>query len=940
MKKTLIAIFTTAIILTLIGLSYAYFTGRVIGDKKELLVTSKNIRIVFTDEREISNGGITPGWKDSKTFSVKNESNNVFYYNIIFENLVNTFVTEGFLQYKITSTDGGYSSEGYLDIPKSSTPTDVILASNIELPIDVTHNYTVEFVYHNSDTVNQNEDQGKIFEGNLFITEGEKISKTLADKLKSDYKPKPGRTDFSVIDDGEAALYTGTDDQGTTYYFSGDGTDMRNWVSFAGKLWRVIRINGNGSVRLLYAGSGGEDGYIGSAQTYNNSDNHPGYVGWKYSTGSSLDAIRENANKSNAYTTVENWYNALSSTDKNYIDNEAIYCNDRELRFGDTFSVSNSFYYAAYGRIREKPHSLTLKCSNSSDRFNTFGLMTADEIVFSGGSFYRNNSQAYYYLAKDGSSSVTGNNNWCTMTPAFFFKSIDNRTWADIFYVSGFDRPGYFDYSGTTSQYVVRPVVSLKSCVDYIGGDGSSSDPYKVNITGKCGGYSVEVNVTNGSSEGAKNVEEGSNVEFEITPNEGYSLSNVVISGEGCPSTLDDGKLIINNVTSNLVCNVELRKKTYTVNVSVNSSVMGSVSPSSSSVEHGSDLNVTIRPSSGYKYLSNTCGGNVSGNVMTISNVTENKNCSVTFVKDNTLVSKLKEAYPPKPGRTDFSVIDDGEAALYTGTDDQGTTYYFSGYGLDMKNWVSYAGKKWRVIRINGNGSVRLLYAGSGGTDGYIGKTQAYNSSFNHPGYVGWKYATGSNLAGIRGTTKSNAYEAVESWYNVLSSTDKNYIDTEAIYCNDRELTPGNSFGTNNTFYYAAYRRLVDNKKPSFKCSNSSDRFKMFGLMTADEVVFAGGRYGHYNLVAYYYFNTSGGSSTGSNYWWTMTPYEYTNCASELYCSGLFVVYGNNNGGLGNAYVHANYVIRPVISLKKEVLVTGGSGTGNDPYIVSMPWQK
>jgi len=479
MKKTLIAIFTTAIILTLIGLSYAYFTGRVTGDKKELVVTSKNIRIVFEDEREISNNSITPGWSESKSFSVKNESNDVFYYNIIFENLVNTFVTEGFLQYKITSTDGGYSMSGYLDIPKSSTPTDVILASNIELPIDVTHNYTVEFVYHNSETVNQNEDQGKIFEGNLYITEGEKVSKTLADKLKADYKPKPGRTDFSVIDDSEPALYTDTDDQGTTYYFSGNGTDMRNWVSFAGKLWRVIRINGNGSVRLLYAGTGGEDGYIGSTQAYNTSYNHPGYVGWKYSTGSSLDAIRENVNKSNAYTTVENWYNALSSTDKNYIDGSAIYCNDRNIGSG-SFSTSSTFYYAGYTRLNTNK-TPTLECSNTSDRFYNFGLMTADEVSYAGGLWTTNNPGAYYYLNASGGSS-TGSSYWWTMSPSYFTVS-SSYSWAIVFYVGGSGSdPGNLidDYVNITR--VVRPVVSLKSSVLVTGGTGTASDPYTLSM--------------------------------------------------------------------------------------------------------------------------------------------------------------------------------------------------------------------------------------------------------------------------------------------------------------------------------------------------------------------------------------------------------------------------------------------------------------------------
>jgi len=58
MKKRVIIFIVVAALLLATGLSYAYFTGRVLGDKKELIVTSKNIRIVFTDEKEISNSAI------------------------------------------------------------------------------------------------------------------------------------------------------------------------------------------------------------------------------------------------------------------------------------------------------------------------------------------------------------------------------------------------------------------------------------------------------------------------------------------------------------------------------------------------------------------------------------------------------------------------------------------------------------------------------------------------------------------------------------------------------------------------------------------------------------------------------------------------------------------------------------------------------------------
>ena len=104
-------------------------------------------------------------------------------------------------------------------------------------------------------------------------------------------------------------------------------------------------------------------------------------------------------------------------------------------------------------------------------------------------------------------------------------------------------------------------------------------------------------------------------------------------------------------------------------------------------------------------------------------------------------------------------------------------------------------------------------------------------------------------------------------------------------------------------------------------------------MITTDEVSYAGGLWNGNNSNGYYYLNSSGGSSTGSNYWWTMSPSFSRGTQAVVLSVGGSSVFD----ALDDAYVYVSYVIRPVISLKKEVLVTGGSGTGNDPYIVSMP---
>jgi len=330
------------------------------------------------------------------------------------------------------------------------------------------------------------------------------------------------------------------------------------------------------------------------------------------------------------------------------------------------------------------------------------------------------------------------------------------------------------------------------------------------------------------------------------------------------------------------------------------------------------------------------CNGVIEDNKVIVKNITENQICNI--IVEQTLKDAILAAYPSSGERSSFSIVY-STTALHTATDYNesgsfsGTSYYFTG---NPNNWVEYAGKLWRIIRINGNGSVRLLYAGTGGEDGYIGSAQAYNTSYNHPGYIGWKYSTGDSLDAIRGNAnKSNAYTTVENWYNALSSTDKNYIDGNAIYCNDRNLTSGSSFSTSRTFYYAARGRLVDSKTSTLECSNTADRFYNFGLMTADEVSYAGGLYNSNNFGAYYYLNASGGSSTGSYYWWTMSPFYWYGSDANV---GMFDVDGSGNPGrlTWDSPTHTNVVVRPVVSLKKETTVTGGDGSSSSPYQVSL----
>ena len=95
MKKYLIISITSLIVL-LIGLSYSYFQVNLVNkDLDALTVDSKELKIIFNDSREIIAEGIKPGtFNETKSFSVENKSEDTYYYNIVFKDLINTFVTD------------------------------------------------------------------------------------------------------------------------------------------------------------------------------------------------------------------------------------------------------------------------------------------------------------------------------------------------------------------------------------------------------------------------------------------------------------------------------------------------------------------------------------------------------------------------------------------------------------------------------------------------------------------------------------------------------------------------------------------------------------------------------------------------------------------------------------------------------------------------------
>ena len=296
------------------------------------------------------------------------------------------------------------------------------------------------------------------------------------------------------------------------------------------------------------------------------------------------------------------------------------------------------------------------------------------------------------------------------------------------------------------------------------------------------------------------------------------------------------------------------------------------------------------------------------------------------------------------------------EALLASTEDDYGTSYYFR--GAVKNNYVQFANKCWRIVRINGDGSVKLVLhndntssssspcaASNNSTTAafarYSGGTYntAFNSSYNDNAYIGFMYgATGaSDYASTHANTnKSTILTNLETWYtNNLASYESKLADT--IWCNDKSIRSSDlGYGTNVT-YYGAYNRLASTKQPTLKCPNDNNGGKLskftvddttngngnltykIGLLTADEIAFSGSIAYTYNRSTYLQENT------GTTWWWSLSPY--------IFGGDFALVWGVDSGFLYYDFVNDYYGLRPAISLVSSTSVTG-NGTSDNPYVV------
>ena len=272
------------------------------------------------------------------------------------------------------------------------------------------------------------------------------------------------------------------------------------------------------------------------------------------------------------------------------------------------------------------------------------------------------------------------------------------------------------------------------------------------------------------------------------------------------------------------------------------------------------------------------------------------RNFKEAILSDNKLITA-------EPTLTTSSNNTSDASGLYksTATNTGDATYYFR--GNIENNYVKFAGFTWRIVRINEDGTIRIVMQDGINDNANI----AFNSKYNNYTYMYY--------------TNSEAKTVLESWYqaNIGNKADlaKN-VASGNYYCEQAKAKYDSSWtsGNTNMTIYSSYT-------PDFKCVSDGNNKGVVnasvGLLNYDEVVYAGSYY-NTNNSNYYLYNSNIAC-------WTMSPAGFM--------SGYSYVWSvRTSGRIYNDYVYNTYAVRPVLIIKSDTIISG-KGTSSNPYVVS-----
>ena len=289
-----------------------------------------------------------------------------------------------------------------------------------------------------------------------------------------------------------------------------------------------------------------------------------------------------------------------------------------------------------------------------------------------------------------------------------------------------------------------------------------------------------------------------------------------------------------------------------------------------------------------------------------IYNVNVTRKGGVTSLKNEIMKNTVVTA---NPTLTTSSNNTSDASGLYksTATNTGEATYYFR--GNVENNYVSFAGFTWRIVRINEDGTIRIIMQ-----DGINSNTEyKFNSNYNNYTYMYY--------------TNSQAKTTLDTWYQTNIGSKANLaknVASGAYYCEQAKAKYSDSY-TSGSATMTTYNKYT----PDFKCSRDGNGKGLVnasvGLLTYDEVVYAGG-YPYSNNDNYYLYNSA-------IYWWTMSSAGFQSYRVIVWAVGTI---GNvsTTGVINNNYVVNINTVRPVINLTTNTQISDGDGTSENPFVV------
>ena len=248
-------------------------------------------------------------------------------------------------------------------------------------------------------------------------------------------------------------------------------------------------------------------------------------------------------------------------------------------------------------------------------------------------------------------------------------------------------------------------------------------------------------------------------------------------------------------------------------------------------------------------------------------------------------------------GSVNVTGVEATNGYLCKAKDAYGDSYYYRGNVTN--NYVKFADKYWRIVRINGDGTVRVIYDGTSAhangeesEDRQIGMS-AFNSSYMDNAYVGYMYGN------------SDAVVEPSEYYSSRNFTNTStfYISKEYTFDENTKLftlkNPIQVLGSNLTTDYIGYYYTSAN--PTSVPSSVDRLYKIMGVTAGSSSARIKYGYVNYGTSSKEVAQTNTNDSTIKTYldnWYKTNIVGTTNeqyLADNVFCNDRSMA-GNNSG--------------------------------------------